>query len=123
MSISEPFIRRPVATALLTVGLLLGGLAGYRELPVSALPQVEYPTIVVSTSNGLFGSDNTLADLAGNDGVPELAVGRVPASSAGELQGYVDKIKAYEADNGSWARDVVALADNADQSADFAGDR
>ncbi|TMB15914.1 MAG: acriflavine resistance protein B, partial [Deltaproteobacteria bacterium] len=49
MSISEPFIRRPVGTALLTVGLLLAGLIGYRELPVSALPQVDYPTIVVST--------------------------------------------------------------------------
>ena len=49
MSISEPFIRRPVATALLTVGLLLAGSIGYRQLPVSALPQVEYPTILVST--------------------------------------------------------------------------
>ncbi len=49
MSISEPFIRRPVATSLLTVGLLLAGLIGYRQLPVSALPQVDYPTIVVST--------------------------------------------------------------------------
>ncbi len=50
MSISEPFIRRPVGTALLTVGLLLAGAAGYRQLPVSALPQVDYPTIVVSTA-------------------------------------------------------------------------
>jgi multidrug efflux pump len=49
VSISEPFIRRPVGTALLTVGLLLAGLIGYRQLPVSALPQVDYPTIVVST--------------------------------------------------------------------------
>src|ERR687886_3101004 len=49
MSVSAPFIRRPVATTLLTVGLLLAGLAGYRQLPVSALPQVDYPTIVVST--------------------------------------------------------------------------
>jgi len=49
VSISEPFIRRPVATSLLTVGLLLAGIAGYRQLPVSALPQVDYPTIVVST--------------------------------------------------------------------------
>ncbi|ADO70955.1 multidrug efflux RND transporter permease subunit [Stigmatella aurantiaca] len=49
MSISEPFIRRPVATTLLTCGLLLAGLAGYNQLPVSALPQVDYPTIVVST--------------------------------------------------------------------------
>ena len=49
MSISEPFIRRPIATSLLTVGLLLAGLIGYRQLPVSALPEVDYPTIAVST--------------------------------------------------------------------------
>src|SRR5207244_11134009 len=49
VSISEPFIRRPVATSLLTVGLLLAGIIGYRQLPVAALPQVDYPTIVVST--------------------------------------------------------------------------
>jgi multidrug efflux pump len=49
MSISEPFIRRPVGTALLTVGLLLAGAVGYRQLAVSALPQVDYPTILVST--------------------------------------------------------------------------
>jgi len=49
LSISEPFVRRPVGTSLLTVGLLLAGLIGYRQLPVSALPQVDYPTIVVST--------------------------------------------------------------------------
>jgi multidrug efflux pump len=49
VSISEPFIRRPVATTLLMVGLLLAGLTGYRALPLAALPQVDYPTIVVST--------------------------------------------------------------------------
>ena len=49
MSISEPFIRRPVATSLLMVGLMLAGLIGFRQLPVSALPQVDYPTIVIST--------------------------------------------------------------------------
>src|SRR4051794_7422126 len=49
MSISEPFIRRPVATTLLTLGVLLAGAVAYRELPVAALPEVDYPTIVVST--------------------------------------------------------------------------
>jgi multidrug efflux pump len=49
VSISEPFIRRPVGTALLMVGVLIGGLVGYKQLPVSALPEVEYPTIVVAT--------------------------------------------------------------------------
>jgi len=47
--VSEPFIRRPVATTLLMLGLLLVGLAAFTQLPVSALPQVDYPTIVVST--------------------------------------------------------------------------
>jgi multidrug efflux pump len=47
--VSEPFIRRPVATTLLMVGLLLAGMLAFQQLPVSALPQVDYPTIVVST--------------------------------------------------------------------------
>ena len=49
MSISSPFIRRPIATTLLMIGVFLAGMIGFRELPVSALPQVDYPTIVVST--------------------------------------------------------------------------
>ena len=49
MNISEIFIRRPVATTLLMVGLLLAGILGYRGLAISALPQVDYPTILVST--------------------------------------------------------------------------
>ncbi len=48
-SISAPFIQRPVATTLLMVGLLLAGITGYCQLPVAALPQVDYPTIVVTT--------------------------------------------------------------------------
>ena len=49
MSISEPFVRRPVATTLLVIGIMIAGLVAFRALPVSALPQVDYPTIVVST--------------------------------------------------------------------------
>jgi multidrug efflux pump len=49
MSISAPFIARPVATCLLAVAVLLGGALGYNALPVSALPQVDFPTIVVTT--------------------------------------------------------------------------
>ncbi|MBZ5640781.1 MAG: multidrug efflux RND transporter permease subunit [Acidobacteriia bacterium] len=49
MNPSRPFILRPVATSLLMVGLLIAGAIGYRELPVSALPQVEYPTIQIVT--------------------------------------------------------------------------
>ena len=49
MSPSRPFILRPVATSLLMIGLLLVGLVAYKQLPVSALPQVDYPTIQVLT--------------------------------------------------------------------------
>src|SRR3954471_12436406 len=49
MSPSRPFIVRPVATSLLMVGILLVGAVAYKQLPVSALPQVDYPTIQVLT--------------------------------------------------------------------------
>ena len=49
MSPSRPFILRPVATSLLMVALLLAGLVAYWQLPVSALPQVDYPTIQIQT--------------------------------------------------------------------------
>ena len=49
MNISRPFIERPVATALLMAAVLLSGLLAYRLLPVSALPQVDYPTIRILT--------------------------------------------------------------------------
>ncbi|WP_439684539.1 Multidrug efflux pump subunit AcrB [Cupriavidus oxalaticus] len=50
MNLSAAFIHRPVATALLTLGILLAGLAALRLLPVSPLPQVDFPTISVSAS-------------------------------------------------------------------------
>ena len=49
MNLSRPFILRPVATSLLMVAIVLAGLVAYRQLPVSALPQVDYPTIQVLT--------------------------------------------------------------------------
>ena len=50
MNISAPFIKRPVATTLLTVGLALAGILAFRFLPVSPLPQVDFPTIQVTAS-------------------------------------------------------------------------
>src|SRR5918911_4153716 len=49
MSVSSPFIHRPIATSLLGVAVMLGGLLGYLWLPVSSLPQVDFPTIQVTT--------------------------------------------------------------------------
>ncbi len=48
MNISEPFIRKPIATTLLTVAVALAGGVAFRLLPVSPLPAVDFPTISVS---------------------------------------------------------------------------
>jgi multidrug efflux pump len=50
MNLSEPFIRRPVATTLISVALLLVGLVAYRLLPVASMPTVDFPTIRVMAS-------------------------------------------------------------------------
>ena len=49
MSVSTPFIQRPIATSLLAFAVMLGGWLGYWWLPVSSLPQVDFPTIQVTT--------------------------------------------------------------------------
>ena len=60
MNVSAPFIRRPVATSLISLAILLAGALSYRFLPVAALPQVEFPTISVQA--GLPGaSPETMA--------------------------------------------------------------
>src|SRR5262249_38309442 len=50
VNLSAPFIRRPVATTLLVIGVVIAGAAAFRVLPVSPLPQVDFPTISVSAS-------------------------------------------------------------------------
>ena len=57
---SELFIRRPVATILLTIGIVFGGLLGYSQLPVSPLPQVDFPVISVQ-ANMPGASPDTMA--------------------------------------------------------------
>ena len=49
MSPSRPFILRPVATSLLMAAILLVGIVAYKQLPVSALPEVDYPTMQIVT--------------------------------------------------------------------------
>src|SRR5689334_14263809 len=50
MSLSSPFIARPVATTLLTLGVMLAGILGFVKLPVAPLPHVDFPTILVTAS-------------------------------------------------------------------------
>ena len=60
MSLSQPFIKRPIATVLLTIGIALAGIGAFFVLPVSPLPQVDFPTISVS-ANLPGGSPDTMA--------------------------------------------------------------
>jgi multidrug efflux pump len=64
MNISAPFIRRPVATTLLTAGITLVGAIAFNVLPVSPLPQVDFPTISVSASLPGASPDITASSIA-----------------------------------------------------------
>jgi multidrug efflux pump len=76
VSVSSPFIERPIATSLLGVAVLLGGVLGYLRLPVSALPQVDFPTIQVTTQ--LPGANpDTIAALVTSP--LERQFGQIPA--------------------------------------------
>jgi multidrug efflux pump len=76
MSVSSPFIHRPVATSLLGIAVMLGGALGYWWLPVSALPQVDFPTIQVTTQ--LPGANpDTIASLV--TAPLERQFGKIPA--------------------------------------------
>jgi multidrug efflux pump len=78
MSVSAPFIQRPIATSLLGVAVLLSGVLGYWWLPVSALPQVDFPTIQVTTQMP-GASPDTMASLV--TAPLERQFGQVPALS------------------------------------------
>ncbi|UXH77938.1 multidrug efflux RND transporter permease subunit [Roseateles amylovorans] len=64
MNISAPFINRPVATTLITIGIALAGLLAYRLLPIAPLPQVDFPTISVSASLPGASPDTMAATVA-----------------------------------------------------------
>ena len=65
MNLSAPFIARPVATTLLTFGIALAGCLAFLKLPVSPLPQVDFPTILVQAQLPGASSDTVAASLAG----------------------------------------------------------
>jgi HAE1 family hydrophobic/amphiphilic exporter-1 len=96
VNISAPFIRRPIATVLLMVGLLVGGLIAYPLLPVAALPNVNYPTLTVTAQ--LPGADpQTMASSVASP--LELQFGQIPGvtqmTSASAL-GYVQITLQFE---------------------------
>lgn len=80
------------------------------------------PPLMIQGEGGLFPSDNRFADFDG-DGLPDVAIGRLPVLTPAELNAYVDKILAYEASGQpAWAANALMLADNQDGAADFSTD-
>jgi len=78
------------------------------------------PPLMSSTPFGLFASDNKFADVVGNDGVPEIAIGRLPVLNAEELEEMINKIITYEtASDGDWNRQFLMLADDPDDGGNF----
>ncbi|MBP7589133.1 MAG: hypothetical protein KBA72_14355, partial [Thermoanaerobaculia bacterium] len=88
----------------------LGGLGGNK-----------IPALMVATPEGLFSSDAAYGDVD-DDGVPEMAIGRLPVLSPAELAGVVAKIQAYESLGGSWVDQALFVADNIDGSSNFAAE-
>ena len=100
--------------------VVLAGKGTYDYKDHSGLGDNLVPTVLATTPYGLYASDQRLADLTGDDGVPDVALGRIPVLTAAELSAYVDKVAAYEA--GTVALDVLLLADDGDTAGDFPAD-
>src|SRR5438309_4751337 len=115
VNLSAPFIDRPVATTLLTIGLALAGIAAFFMLPVSPLPQVDFPTISVQASLPGASPETMAATVA----TPlERALGRIAgvtemtsSSSLGSSR-IVLQFELSRDINGA-ARDVRAASDTA----------
>jgi hypothetical protein len=81
------------------------------------------PTPLASTPWGLAASDVRLADLSGDDGRPEIALGRLPVVTSQELLDYVEKVQNHEGGaSGPWQRTVLMAADDADSAGAFPAD-
>ena len=93
MSVSEFCIRRPVATLLMSMALIVGGLFAFGLLPVAALPHTDFPTINVSAASGVTG--------AGYSAKPELLFAEVAedfrAYSVGNQHHHLAEMQAVTA--------------------------
>jgi len=78
------------------------------------------PAIMGRTPEGLCAADRIYGDVSGENGLPEIAIGRLPAVTNVELKAMIDKVKAYESGLGDWTGKAIFIADNADNGGDFA---
>lgn len=99
----------------LYVGLIGEGFYDYNNYLGEGSPAV--PSQLVATSVGSFTTDNQLADVVGEDGVPEFAVGRIPVADEEELKTYINKLIAYEGSLGGRSTELTLVTDLADPGA------
>ncbi|MCW5202075.1 hypothetical protein VU12_03950 [Desulfobulbus sp. US4] len=97
------------------VALIGDGSWDYNNYLGFGRPQV--PAVLVSTPDGFFPSDNVLADVIGDDGVPEFAVGRIPVVDSRELDAYINKVIAYEQSLQEGGREMTLVTDLSDPQA------
>ncbi|MDS4025914.1 MAG: C25 family cysteine peptidase [Candidatus Contendobacter sp.] len=79
-----------------------------------------FPVLMVPTSKGLIAADNPYADVHNDDGITELAMGRIPALTNADVQNYVAKLQAYE--SGSALAKALLVADDPDVGGNFTAD-
>lgn len=77
------------------------------------------PLMVDTPTNGLAPSDVRIADVVGDDGVADVAIGRVPGVTAAQIDAYLAKVQAYEAAEGTWRQNALMVADNPDYAGNF----
>jgi hypothetical protein len=99
------------------------GQLGRQRADYRGLGRNLFPPLMVRTPSGLFASDSAFGDVLGNDGVPEMAIGRISVATAEEFSAYLRKVQTFEASgDADWARRVEMLADNPDRDANFPAD-
>jgi hypothetical protein len=97
----------------------LAGKGTYDTRNLLGLSSNLLPALLVTTEEGLAPADAGFADFDG-DGLPSMAIGRIPAVTAEDLRAYVDKIAAYEsAPGGDWTARALLVADDPDHAGDF----
>jgi len=77
------------------------------------------PPLLTATPEGLFVTDNLYADVAGDDGIPEFSIGRIPVVNAEEFLNYTSKVIGYESSGGNWTTQAVLAADIPDTGGNF----
>ncbi len=105
--------------------VVLAGNGTYDYKNVKGYNDNQIPALLMGTPEGLFASDQLLADVTGVDGVPDLAIGRLPATTAEELTVLINQIKAFEGGSGDWRRRALLVAgstENPGEDHDFKAD-